>query len=156
VSSSSFTREAIVSATATLHSERRSVRFHDVDAAGTIYFPRVLEYFSDAYLALITSAGMDVPDMLRNGGLAAPLAHAEADYFAPLFFGDTVDVDVVLARIGSTSVAFAHRLRKADGRVAAVGQTVHVFIDTTSFKPVPIPETLTRYLTGKPGVTSAS
>ena len=63
----------------------------------------------------------------------------------PLFFGDEVDVEVVVARAGKTSVTFGHRIRKG-GQVASVGVTSHVFVDGRTFQPVTVPDTLRRLL----------
>jgi 1,4-dihydroxy-2-naphthoyl-CoA hydrolase len=141
-----FTTDDLCTATTVLFSETRFVRFQDVDAATTIYFPRVLEYFADAYLGLLRQAGLDVPRLLRERVLAAPLKHAEADYLRPLFFGDEVAAQVVRARLGTTSVAFGHRLVRPDGTVSAVGHTVHVFVDGKSFKPIELPTELRAFI----------
>jgi 1,4-dihydroxy-2-naphthoyl-CoA hydrolase len=132
-----------------LYTERRLVRFQDVDAASTIFFPRVLEYFADAYLGLLTAAGLDVPRMLRERIAAAPLRHAEADFLEPLFFGDEVEVEIVMAKLGRSSVSFGHRLKNAAGRAAAVGYTTHVFVDGKSFQPIELPKELAAYLEAK-------
>lgn len=145
-----FDRQTLITfAGAPIVSQTRPVRFQEVDAAGTIFFPRVLEYFSDAYQELLTRAGIDTPAILRERAFAAPLAHAEADYLAPLFFGDTATVEVLLARVGGSSVSFGHRAKKGDV-VAAIGTTVHVFVDGKTFKPVAVPEALRSYLAARP------
>ena len=135
--SSSFAQADIIESTTIFASESRIVRFQDVDAARTIYFPRVLEYFGDVYLALLVKAGLDVPGMLRRNEMAAPLAHAEADFVAPLFFGDAVEVELVKARLGRSSATFGHRIKKA-GVIASTGTTVHIFVDG-AFKPMEVP-----------------
>ncbi len=140
-----FSKEELLAAERVFASERRRVRFQDVDAASTIYFPKVLEYFGDCYMALLTASGLDVPGMLRERRLAAPLAHAEADYLSPLFFGDEVLVEIVKAVVGETSLTLGHRIKKGE-RVTSLGRTVHVFIDPHSFKPVPVPAELARAL----------
>lgn len=150
-----WSREAIVAAPEALICQERTVGFQDVDAAGTIFFPKVLEYFSDAYLQLLLVAGLDVPGALARRESAAPLVHAEADYLAPLRFGDHARVEVVLARVGGSSTSYAHRIVKADGTVAAIGQTVHVWVGGASFTPIPVPAALRAYLEGRPGVTMA-
>lgn len=139
-----FTREEIEASPITFSSQERTVRFQEVDAAGTIYFPRVLEYFGDNYLALLLSAGLDVPRMLRDRTGAAPLAHAEASFFAPMFFGDAVRVEIRCAKVGSSSVSFGHRVVK-DGVTAAIGTTVHVFVDH-AFQKAPVPDALAAHL----------
>jgi YbgC/YbaW family acyl-CoA thioester hydrolase len=146
---SPFDAELLRTQAEVLYAERRRVRFQDVDAASTIYFPRVLEYFADAYLGLLTAAGIDVPRMLKERTAAAPLRHAEADFLEPLFFGDEVEVEVVAAKLGRSSVSFGHRLKNAAGRAAAIGYTAHVFVDGKTFQPIEVPKELAVYLEAK-------
>jgi YbgC/YbaW family acyl-CoA thioester hydrolase len=124
-----------------LFTERRAVRFQDVDAAGIVFYPRVLEYFSDAYMAALKERGVDVPGLVASAELKLPLVHAEADYLLPLRFGDAIEIDVLAAKLGETSFTVGYRVSTA-GRVAAVGQTVHVCIDSASFKPRSLPDGL--------------
>lgn len=149
--SSPFEREVLAGAEDFIYTTRRTVRFQDVDAAGTIYFPRILEYFADAYVELLVHrAGLDVPKLLRDKKWAAPLAHAEADFLRPLFFGDVVDVDVVALKVGKTSATFGHRLRDGSGKAASIGHTVHVFVDPTTFQPIAVPKELAALATVRP------
>lgn len=145
-SSVAWSREEIEAAPRVIYGETRHVRFQDVDAAGTIYFPRVLEYFGDAYLGLLTAAGLDVPKMLRERTGAAPLRHAEADFLRPLFFGDHVTVEIVRARLGESSATFGHRITK-DGQLMSIGTTVHVFVDGHTFQKTALPEALRTHVT---------
>lgn len=144
-------REEILSVKTPIVTQARSVRFQDVDAAGTIYFPKVLEYFSDAYVELLGRAGLDVPAILRARTWAAPIVHAEADYLRPLFFGDEANVDVALARVGKTSVTYGYRIRGKDDEPRSYGSTTHVFVDGKTFQPVAVPERLRDFLAGKDG-----
>lgn len=142
-----FTREDIVEATSALFVQPRKVRFQDVDAAATVFFPRIIEYFADTYLAMLDARGVDLARILKQLEWAVPLAHVEADFLGPMRFGDRILVEVVGARLAETSFALAHRVRTPDGtRTLALGQTVHVVVDGTSFRPTPIPEELRRAL----------
>jgi len=83
-----------------------------------------------------------VPSPSVNAG---PLAHVEADFLRPLFFGHEVEVEVVLARLGKTSVTFGHRIRKGPD-VTSTGVTSHVFVDGRTFQPVSVPDALRQLL----------
>ncbi|WP_438043651.1 acyl-CoA thioesterase [Sorangium sp. So ce128] len=123
--------------------ERRAVRFQDVDAAGIVFYPRVLEYFSDAYMIALKERGIDLPAMIAGGMIKLPLVHAEADYLLPLRFGDTIEVEVLAPKLGDTSFTVGYRVTMTTaGRVAAIGQTVHVCIDGARFTPCPLPDDL--------------
>ena len=121
--------------------DNRAIRFQDVDAAGIIFYPRVLEMFHDVYVAFLAFAGAPLPEVLRTGTWIAPVRHAEADYFKPLRFGDPVSVEICRAHLSETEATLGYRIaRSNDGEVCVVGQVVHTFVDRASFKRTPIPE----------------
>jgi 1,4-dihydroxy-2-naphthoyl-CoA hydrolase len=121
--------------------DSRTIRFQDVDAAGIIFYPRVLEMFHDVYVAFLAFAGAPLPEVLRTGTWIAPVRHAEADYFKPLRFGDPVTVEICRAHLSETEATLGYRIaRSNDGEVCVVGQVVHTFVDRASFKRTPIPE----------------
>lgn len=145
---SPFQRDEILSSQRVIASEERPIRFQDVDAAGTIYYARVFEYFGDVYVRMLAESGLDMPTSLVRRESATPLAHAEAQYLAPLVFGDRVTVKLVLARVGKTSTSYAYRIEKGDV-VAVIGQTVNVWIDPKTFAPMAVPESLRAHLESK-------
>src|SRR4051794_27042027 len=108
-----LTRDELTGATA-IHAEARSVRFQDVDAAGIIFFPKILEYFHDAFMAMLAAAGLDLKVILADGSWGMPLIHAEADYLRPLRFGDPIVVEIAVVRLGDRSVTIGHRAKTSD------------------------------------------
>jgi YbgC/YbaW family acyl-CoA thioester hydrolase len=146
--SRAFEREALASAEEAMYSEARAVRFQDVDAAAIVFYPRVLEYMSDAYGSFLAARGFHLARSIEAEHYRIPLVHAEADYLAPMRYGDAISVEVVAVKIGRTSFHVGYRVRHADGRVAAVGQTAHVTVGLPVFAPVAIPEALRAALEG--------
>ena len=142
-----FDREELKLSRPTAFVERRAIRFQDIDAAGIIFYPRVLEMFHDVYAAFLAFAGTPLPEVLRSGGWLAPVRHAEADYFKPLCFGDPVSVEICRAHLAETEATLGYRIARAQGEeVCAVGQVVHTFVERASFKRTPIPEPVRRAL----------
>jgi acyl-CoA thioester hydrolase len=68
------------------------------------------------------------------------VAESGCRYFAELRFPDPLLVGLAVTRLGTSSVTYRLGLWREGGRVAAVGHWVHVFVDRTSRRPVPIPE----------------
>lgn len=134
-----FSRDEILAAPAGPHRSHRAVRLQDVDAAGVVFFARFLEFAHDAFLAALAAGGLDLPRILREGRHLAPIRHVEADYFAPLRFGDEVVVGPVLARVEPTEAVVAHRIEREAGAVVALVQTVHVSVDGKNFERTPFP-----------------
>jgi acyl-CoA thioesterase FadM len=144
-----FTNDELRAAPGAIFRVERVVAFQEVDAAGTVFFPRVLEYCSDAYIGLLCSRGVDLPRLIAERAYLAPLAHAEADYSGPMRFGDRVAVEVVASRPGSTSFALGFRVTAVPGgELCAVAHTVHVVVDPISFRPKELPAALREALRG--------
>ena len=116
------------------------MRFQDVDAAGIVFHPRILEYFHDTFCEFLAASGQPLDEVLRKRRWGAPLSHAEADFFAPLRFGDRIAVELVQAHVEPSMVTVGHRIRRLeDARVAAVGETSHVFIDSAGVRRIEVP-----------------
>lgn len=89
------------------HVFRRPVRFDEIDAAGFVYFPKVVALAHEALERLLEDA--------RPGGYAGwvvgeriglPCVHVAADFSAALRFGDTITVTTRVVKFGTSSVAF--------------------------------------------------
>lgn len=127
------------------------VRFADVDHAGIVYYPRFFHFFHLAFEELWRQrlgarAYTDIIDRRRIG---FPAVRAEADYQAPLRFGDSAEIEVTVARLGGKSITFRYRVFRAaelavappvDRVLAAEGQVVCAVTDLTRFVAVAIPD----------------
>lgn len=118
-----------------------AVPFHHVDAAGIVFYARVFDWFHDAYVAFLASAGFPLPAAIREGRWMAPLVHADADYRSPLRFGDPLRIALVDAETSPHRVTVAYRVTSGE-RVAVTGTTVHVFVDARTFARTPMPAEL--------------
>jgi 1,4-dihydroxy-2-naphthoyl-CoA hydrolase len=138
-----FDREELKRPNPAAFVDARAIRFQDIDAAGIIFYPRVLEMFHDAYGALLSAAGCPLSEVVRAGEWIAPVRHAEADYFKPLRFGDEVRVEIHRARCHDSEVTLGYRVVRTPGEeVCVVGQVVHTFVDCATFRRTVMPEQL--------------
>lgn len=135
------------------------VRFADVDHAGIVYYPRFFHYFHVAFEELFRArmgprAYVDLLDRERVG---FPAVHAEADYRAPLRFGDTALVELSVLRLGTSSITFGYHVRRAPepacdgavggpGELCALGQVVCAVVDLRAFKATAIPTAISELL----------
>jgi YbgC/YbaW family acyl-CoA thioester hydrolase len=135
-----WTRE--FTAKSTMFSVARRVRFQDIDAAGILFYARAFEYLHDAYAALLEARGIDLPAVIRERRWGAPLAHAEADFKAPMRYGDRVVVAILRGAVGTTSLKVFYEVRAEDdpAHVHCTGMTTHVFIDLSTFATRNVPD----------------
>jgi 1,4-dihydroxy-2-naphthoyl-CoA hydrolase len=142
-----FDREELKLSRAHAFVDPRAIRFQDIDAAGIIFYPRVLEMFHDAYAAFLALAGTPLREVMSHDTWIAPVRHAEADYFKPLRLGDEVRVEISRAHVSETETTLGYRVaRAATEEVCVVGQVVHTFVDRGTFKRIAIPELVRRAL----------
>lgn len=64
-------------------------------------------------------------------------------YFSPIAFPDTVHAGLRVGKLGRTSVRYEVGIFRNDQpEASAQGHFVHVYVDRTSSRPVPLPPTL--------------
>ena len=123
-------------------------RWTDNDMFGHLNNAVYYELFDTAINAWInTTSGIDPLTMPVLG----VVAESGCRYFAELAFPEPLSVGLAVTRLGRSSVTYrlgvfqagADRLGGEEAHpVAAVGHWVHVYVDRTSRRPVPIPESI--------------
>jgi acyl-CoA thioester hydrolase len=71
------------------------------------------------------------------------VAESGCRYFGELGFPDRLAVGLAVTRLGRTSVTYRLGLfKEQEPAVAALGHWVHVYVDRSTRRPVPIPESI--------------
>ena len=121
-------------------------RWTDNDMFGHLNNAVFYEFYDAAVNGwIITSTGID-PLTTPWLGL---VAESGCRYFSELRFPDPLVIGLAVARLGRTSVRYrlgvfqtAHGEPPGDTPIAALGHWVHVYVDRTTRRPVPIPDTI--------------
>lgn len=121
----------------------RFVEFADTDMAGIAHFSAFFRWMEAAEHALLRSVGVSVFDLadhaLTGERVSMPRVSANCDYKSPARCEDTLDIDVAVARLGTTSVTYGFRFSR-DGTELAVGEMTSVCCRLPEgAAPVPIP-----------------
>jgi 4-hydroxybenzoyl-CoA thioesterase len=125
------------------------VRFGDLDPAGIVYYPRYLhfchvgmeEYFRQA-------VGVPYPEFLGEHRLGLPSVRTEVEHRRPIRYGERVELEVEVVRIGESSVEWRDRFWHAGAdRPSTEARIVTVLVDMDEFSKRPIPEWLRSRLT---------
>jgi 4-hydroxybenzoyl-CoA thioesterase len=118
----------------------RPVRFEDVDAAGIVFFARILGYCHEAMEALFSPLEGGYVRLITERRLGLPTVHVETDFTAPLRYGDTARIDVTAPHVGTTSCTLAYTVTRArDGTRVAKAKHVCVVSDLDALTKRPIP-----------------
>ena len=123
-----------------------SVRLHDTDAAGLLFFAHQFRIAHDAYESFMEQIGYSFASIFREDDYLLPIVHAEADYTAILNVGDRLAVRLVAEKIGETSFTLAYDLINDSGKSVGTVRTVHVCLDKSQREKRPLPDGLRQAL----------
>jgi len=115
-----------------------TIRFEDADPAGIVFYPRAIALAHGVVEDLIRQTELGWHGWFDNKRLAAPVRHAEADFFVPMRAGETLSARAWVEKLGETSVTFAVTFAGGDGPLRARIRTVHVLVDRKTGGPVPL------------------
>ncbi|WP_428263744.1 acyl-CoA thioesterase [Haliangium sp.] len=125
------------------------VRFSDIDHAGIVYYPVFFHYFHVAFEEFFRArlGGRSYVALLDEERVGFPSVSARCDYKAPLRFGDEMDIEMSVARLGERSVTFHYRVWRRPGGdddpvLAAEGDNTCAVVDLDAFRATPIPARL--------------
>lgn len=114
-----------------------ATRWMDNDVYGHVNNVVYYSYFDTAVNQFLIERGvLDI----HNGEVVGFVVDSGCSYFSPIAFPDVVHVGIRVARLGNSSVRYEIAIyRNADPAPAAVGHFVHVYVERSSNRPVPVP-----------------
>jgi 4-hydroxybenzoyl-CoA thioesterase len=127
-------------------SARITVRFADADAAGLVYYPVVFHYFHVAMEEFFAArCGTTYARLMNEQRIGFPTVNIKAEFFTPILYGDEIEMEVSVSRVGTSSVTFEYVARRAsDNLMCARSTQVQVAMNLDTRRPVPIPDMLRR------------
>lgn len=105
------------------------VRFSEVDSMKVVWHGEYVRYFEDGRESFGRRyAGLGYMDFYNNG-YTAPIVDLQLQYKLPLSIGDTATVETRYIPTEAAKICFEYVVRLADGRIAAEGSSMQVFVD---------------------------
>ena len=122
-----------------------TTRWHDNDHYGHVNNVVYYAYFDTAVNGyLIEASGADIRDLPAIG----IVAETSCRFLREVSFPDTVYAGLALEKLGNSSVIYRIGLfRNEETEPAALGRFVHVYVDSATRRPVPVPAQVRAALT---------
>lgn len=117
----------------------RPVRFEEVDAAGIAFFARFPAWAHEAMEAFFDQVDGGYVDLITRRRIGFPAVRLDAEFFAPVRYGDVVAIETSVAHLGNKSATFHYRMRCGDRDVASVRHTV-VITDLDAMRSTDMPD----------------
>jgi acyl-CoA thioester hydrolase len=123
-----------------------TTRWSDNDVYGHVNNVIYYHWFDAAVNAhLIEHRVLDI----HAGGTIGLVVETHCNYFAPLAFPQVVELGIRVAHMGSSSVRYEIGVfAQGEDLCAACGHFVHVYVDRSTRRPVPLPAELQAVLKG--------
>ena len=121
-------------------STERLIRFSHCDPAGIVFFVNFFEMISGIVEDWFRDAvGLPFQEMHLQRRVGFPIVSTGCEFFRPCHLGDTLVLELRIARLGRSSIEFDIRGRVgADEKFRARHKVAMVSLE--SFRPIAIPE----------------
>ncbi|MEN8651325.1 thioesterase family protein [Streptomyces sp. 21So2-11] len=117
------------------------VEWQDTDAAGHYHHSTVVRWAEAAEAALLRGLG------LAHLFGSTPRVHFEADYRARLWFGEMVRTEILVTKVGNSSLHYAFTVWGEGAEVAATGRMVIAHSAARATGATPWPDDVREVLT---------
>jgi len=121
-----------------------STRWTDNDIYGHINNITYYSYFDTAVNQyLIENASLNIQD----SPIIGYVVNSNCNYLSGISFPGIIDVGIVVKKLGKTSVTYEIGIFKdGESKVSAYGEFIHVFVNRSEKKSVPIPDNILKSL----------
>lgn len=123
-------------------STRIKIRFGDVDLAGQVYYANVFHYLHIALEEFfLVRCGTGYHELLTRERIGFPPVNVQAEFLVPLKYGDDADIELSVARVGTSSATLEYNIKRAsDGVLCARCTNVLVAMNLDTRKAISIPD----------------
>ena len=114
---------------------KRTVRFGETDAAGVVHFLELFRWCHETWEESLEKYGIVLQEIFPTNqintnqlDLALPVVHCEANYFQPLYVGDTINIELNPEKINDSSFVLRFKFKK-NGEKIGMANIKHVSIN---------------------------
>jgi acyl-CoA thioester hydrolase len=113
------------------------VRYAECDQQGVVFNAHYLAWADEAVTHVLAGGGVSYEELLARG-LDTSVVASELQWSSPARWGDVVEVDGEVERVGRTSFVVGFRISVGE-RLCCTVRTTYVLMDTER-TPTPIPD----------------
>ena len=86
---------------------------------------------------------IDYADALHKKKVSLPTVHLEADFRSRLKYGDIIEMEVRVIKIGNSSITWGYNgFNRDNGTIVVEGSNTTVCVNTDTFEKLKVPEWL--------------
>jgi acyl-CoA thioester hydrolase len=128
-----------------IHQFTVRVRYAETDQMGVVYHGNYAQYFEMGRVEWLRNLGLTYKEM-ESRGIMLPVVSLSLNFKKPARYDDLLTVKTIFKKQESVKIEFDYEIYNEQGELLTTGNSVLVFVDMKTGRPVTPPEYVTEKL----------
>ena len=123
-------------------------RYAETDQMGVVYYGNYPQYLELGRVEWLRDIGFTYKAM-EEEGIMMPVVSLQIQYKKPALYDELITIRTKLKELPSTKIEFNYEILNEKGELLSTANTVLVFVDAKTFRPVRCPEKVLKLIKAK-------
>ena len=123
-------------------------RYAETDQMGVVYYGNYPQYLELGRVEWLRSIGFTYKAM-EEEGIMMHVVSLQIQYKKPALYDELITIRTKLKELPSTKIEFDYEILNEKGELLSTANTVLVFVDARTFRPVRCPEKVLKLIKAK-------
>ena len=114
-------------------------RYAETDQMGVVYYGNYPQYLELGRVEWLRAIGLTYKEMEAEG-IMMPVVSLQSQYKKPALYDELITIRTKLKDLPSTKIEFDYEILNEKGELLSTANTILVFVDAKTFRPVRCPE----------------
>ena len=114
-------------------------RYAETDQMGVVYYGNYPQYLEIGRVEWLRAIGLTYKEMEAEG-IMMPVVSLQIQYKKPALYDELITIRTKLQDLPSTKIEFDYEILNEKGELLSTANTILVFVDAKTFRPVRCPE----------------
>ena len=114
-------------------------RYAETDQMGVVYYGNYPQYLEIGRVEWLRAIGLTYREMEAEG-IMMPVVSLQIQYKKPALYDELITIRTRLKDLPSTKIEFDYEILNEKGELLSTANTILVFVDAKTFRPVRCPE----------------
>ena len=114
-------------------------RYAETDQMGVVYYGNYPQYLELGRVERLRAIGLTYKEMEAEG-IMMPVVSLQIQYKKPALYDELITIRTKLKDLPSTKIEFDYEILNEKGELLSTANTILVFVDAKTFRPVRCPE----------------
>jgi len=114
-------------------------RYAETDQMGVVYYGNYPQYLELGRVEWLRAIGLTYKEMEAEG-IMMPVGSLQIQYKKPALYDELITIRTKLKDLPSTKIEFDYEILNEKGELLSTANTILVFVDAKTFRPVRCPE----------------